>query len=66
MIMISSNRLKLGHFYARARPANLASKNDIASFVKKTSFGEKLKTITSNKNELNELSKKLKNYQQKD
>ena len=49
--------------------ANLASKNDIADFVKKTDFGDKLKTlnkkVTSNKtkhvlveNELNELSKK--------
>ena len=29
-------------------------------------FGDKLKNVTSNKNELNELSKKFKKYQQKD
>ena len=39
--------------------ANLASKNYIATFVKKTSFDEELKTVTPNKNELNELSKKV-------
>ena len=49
----------------------MANKNDIANFVKKTDFGEKLKIlnkkITSNKtkhllieNELNRLSKKVK------
>ena len=37
----------------------------IADFVKKPSFDEKRKTVISNKNELNELSKKLKQYQQK-
>ena len=40
--------------------ANLASKNYIANFVKKTDFDDKLKTLTSNKNESNELSKKVK------
>ena len=39
--------------------ANLASKNYIATFVKKTSFDEELKTVTPNKNELNELSKQV-------
>ena len=52
-------RLRSENFTARLRQANLASKNDIANFVKKTSFDEKLKTVTSNKNELNELSKKV-------
>ena len=40
--------------------ANLASKSDVANFVKKTDFDNKLKDVTSNKNELNELSKKVK------
>ena len=43
-----------------ARQANLASKNDITNFVKKTDFDNKLKDVTSRKNELNELSKKVK------
>ena len=44
--------------------ANLASKSDIANFVKKADFDDKLqnlnKIVTSNKNELNELSEKVK------
>ena len=45
---------------ARIKQANLASKNDIANFVKKkTDFDNKLKNIASNKNELNESSKKV-------
>ena len=35
-------------------------KNDILKFVKKTDFDNKLKDVTSNKNELNELSKQVK------
>ena len=50
-------------FTVRLTEANLTSKNDIANFVKKTDFDEKLKYF--NKNELNELSKKVQ-YQQKD
>ena len=39
--------------------AHLPSKNDISYFVKKTAFDIKPKdVVTSNKNELNELSKK--------
>ena len=34
--------------------------------IKKSDFDNKLKDVTSTKNELNELSKKLKQYQQKD
>ena len=44
----------------KLKRANLASKSDIANFVNKTDFGNKLKDITSNKNELNELSKIVK------
>ena len=47
-------------FTARLKQANLASKNDIANFVKKTDFDNKLKNDTSNKNDLNELSKYVK------
>ena len=68
------NKLTAENFNARLAQANLASKNDIANFVKNTDFDDKLKflnkKITSNKtkhvlveNEVNELSKK---YQQKD
>ena len=38
----------------------------MASFVKNTDFDNKLKDVISNKNELNEQQKKLKQYQQKD
>ena len=48
------------NFAARLKQANLASKNNIANLVKKTDFDNKLKDVTSNKNELNELSKKVK------
>ena len=41
-----------------ARQANLARKGDVANFVKKLDFNNKLKDVTSNKNELNEVSKK--------
>ena len=65
------NKLTTESFAERLAQANVANKNDIANFVKKTDFGEKLKTLnkktTSNKikhllveNELNRLSKKVK------
>ena len=38
----------------------MISKNDISNFEKRLKFDEKLKTVTSNKNELDELSKKVK------
>ena len=47
------------NFTAKLKQVNLASKNDIAKFVKK-SLGNKLKSFRSNKIELNELSKKVK------
>ena len=46
-----SNKLTSENFTARLKQANLASKNDIANFVKK---------MKNHKNELNELSKKVK------
>ena len=59
------------NFYARLAQANLAIKSDIADFVKKIDFDDKLnnsnKNVTSYKkqhvlveNELNELSEKVK------
>ena len=54
------NKITSEKFTARLKQANLASKNYIANFVKKTDFDDKLKTLTSNKNESNELSKKVK------
>ena len=50
------NKLTSENFTARLKQANLASKNDIANFIKKTDFDESLKTV---------LPKKLKQYQQK-
>ena len=52
------NKLTSENLNARLKQANLASKNDIANFIKKADFDDKLKNITSNKNELNKLSKK--------
>ena len=54
------DKLASENFTARQKQVNLASKSDIANFVKKTAFDNKLKDVTSNKNELNELSKKVK------
>ena len=42
------------------KQTNLGSKNDIANFVKQTDFDDKLNSVSSNKNELNKLSKKVK------
>ena len=36
-------------FIARLKQANLARNNDIANFIKKTDFNNKLKSLTSNK-----------------
>ena len=65
------NKLTSESFNARLAKSDLASKRDIANFVKKTDFDDKLKNmnknVTSNKtkhaiveNELNELSEKVK------
>ena len=51
------NQLTSENFNARLKKANLASKNDIAKVIKKTDFDNKLKNVTSNKDELNELLK---------
>ena len=47
-------------FDLRLKRANLASKSDITNFVKKTDFDNKQKDVTTNKNELNERSQKIK------
>ena len=39
------NKLTSEKFASRVAQANLASKNDIATFVKKTDFGDKLKNL---------------------
>ena len=54
------NKLTSEYFTAILAQASLASKSDIANFVKKTDFDNKLKIFTSNKNELSKLSKKVK------
>ena len=51
------------NFTARLKQANLASESDIANLVKKTDFYNKFKNVTSSKNELNKLSKKVMTYQ---
>ena len=53
-------------FDLRSKQVSLASKSDITNFVNETNIDNKLKDATPNKNELNELSKKLTQYQQKD
>ena len=78
MVMINILLLKLmaQNFASRLAQANLANISDIANFVKKIDFDDKLKTlnknVTSNKtkhvivqNELNKLSEKVRAYQQK-
>ena len=47
-------------FELRLKRGNLESKIAIANFVNKTDFNNKLKDVTSNKNELNELLKEVK------
>ena len=47
-------------FALRLKWVNLASKIGSANFVSNTDFDNKLKDVTSNKNELNKLSKKVK------
>ena len=54
------NKLTSENFTARLKQSNLASKIDIANFLKKKDFNNKIKDVTSNKNELNELSKRVK------
>ena len=62
---VECSKLTLEYFAARLKQANLISKSDIAYFVGKTDFNNKLVDVISNKNELNGLCKKLKQYQQK-
>ena len=54
------NRLTSENFTVRLKQANLASKSDIANFIKKADFNIKLKDVTSSKNESNELLKNVK------
>ena len=54
------NKLTFGNFTTRLKQANLASKSDIANFVKRQILIINQKNITSIKNELNELSEKVK------
>ena len=46
-------------FDLRLNRANLASKSDTANFLNKTDFDNQVKNVTSNKNNFNDLSKKL-------
>ena len=53
-------KLTSKNFDVRFKQVNLARNSDIVNFAKKTDFDNKLKDVASNKNELNELSKKFK------
>ena len=53
------NTLRSENATLRLAKANLAGKNGISNFVQKTDFDNKLKYVTSNKNELNILPKKV-------
>ena len=53
------NKLTSENLATRLKQAGLASKSDIDNFfLKKTDFNKQAKNVTSNKNELNGLSKK--------
>ena len=54
------NKLTLEKFSSRLKQVNLARKTDIDNFAKKIDFNNQVQNFTSNKNELNELSKKVK------
>ena len=69
MIMINIllfTKLTSENVTARLKQANLASKSYIVNFIKKADFDIKLNDVPSNKKELNELSKTLHQYEQKD
>ena len=59
LLQVIINKLIAEHFTVKLAQANLASKKDIAALVKKTDFDDELKNFSSNKNDLNELSKKF-------
>ena len=63
------NKLTSEHFAARLKQANLADKSDIANFVNKTDFDNKLsgfnRKINSNKTKHVLVDNELKNYQKK-
>ena len=54
------NKLTSENFTASLKQANLASKNDTVNFVKKKDFDNKIKDVTSSKNDLNKQSKNVK------
>ena len=53
------NKLTSENYGARLKQADWASKIDIVYFVNKADFDNKVKNVTSDKKELNELSKKF-------
>ena len=59
------NKFTAEFFDLRLKRANLGSQSDIDNFVNKTDFDNELKYVTSNKNELNELSKSQPNINKK-
>ena len=54
------NKLTSENFTASLKQANLASKNDTVNFVKKKDFDNKIKDVTSSKNDLNKQSQNVK------
>ena len=53
------NKLTPESFAERLKQANAARKSDIVIFLNKTDFDNQVKNVTSSKNQLSELSKKV-------
>ena len=62
------NKLTPESFAERLKQANVARKSDIVNFLNKTDFNKQVKNVTSRKNQLSDLSKKvlIKQSQKKD
>ena len=54
-----ARKVNLANLKLKLKQENLASKSDIANFVRNTEFDNKRKDITLNTNELNRLWKKV-------
>ena len=55
LLLPEFNKFTAEIFALRLKRESLARKRDIANFINKTDFDDKLKDVTSNKNELKEL-----------
>ena len=66
-VLLLKNLINLQHkiLLQDLKQPNLACENDIASFIKNTDFDNKLDIVASYKNELDELSKRVKEVSSK-